>query len=128
MRTMNSIRNFGSSKAEDIQTIIDDQAVTVTRYRITGGFRDNAKTRTSASFQARIDPWRNIQREPRENKTGLESDVLFLMVTRWGTDKNGNTIDFRQGDEISDGTNTYVVAAKIPYSGIKCEGMLALKQ
>lgn len=128
MRTMNSVRNFGSSKTEDVQSIIDDQPVTVTRVRVTGGFRDNTKTRTEATFQARIDPWRNIQREPRQNNIGLESDIIFLMTTCWSTDEDGNSIDFQQGDEISDGTNTYIVTSKIPYSGIKNEGMLTLKQ
>lgn len=128
MRTMRAVRNFGSPKAIDTQTIINDNPITVTVTRITGTFKNDTRTRTASSFQARIDPWRNIQREPRANTFGLESDILFLMTTCYSADKDGNAISFQQGDEVSDGTNTYICVAKIPYPSWKNEGVLALRQ
>lgn len=128
MRTIRSNRSYGETRAADVQTMINENPVTVTVYRVSSDLEDDTRTRTTYSFQARIDAWRNSQRDARHNISGHAIDLLFLMTTCWSTDVNGSSIVFEQDDELVVGSDTYTVVAKVPYSGWKNEGILLLKQ
>jgi hypothetical protein len=126
MRNIRPSRNLGDSKANDTQRIIDEKPSTVTIYRQSGNSRTDGTYTLTATFQARIDDWRNTQRDWRTNLATKETDNIFLMTARHSTDKNGATVDFEFGDEVRVGTTTYIVISKVEET-YKCEGILILR-
>jgi hypothetical protein len=129
MRTIRSSRDYGDPRAADVQSMIAERPLTVEVYRPAPSQRNTTLSRPLVStFQARIDPYRQSYADAKHERVGQEIDIIFLMTTCYPTDKDGNTIDFTQGDEVEVGGKVYVVTSKVPYASYKCEGVLRLKQ
>lgn len=127
MRTIRASRNLGDSRAADVQIMINERPVTVDVYRPAPSQRHDSLSRPKvATFQARIDPYRQSFADVRNSTAGDQQDITFLLTSCYTKDVNNATIDFKQDDEIVTGGKTYVVAAKVPYPSYKLEGILRL--
>ena len=124
MKAIRGSKNFGDSKVMDVQSIISEKPSTVDVYRTSSDFTATPVRSKVATFEARIDNFKQTFKEPKHNVTGEEVDTLFLMITCWSTDKDDNTIDFEKGDEVQVGTDKYLVTGKVSYPSWKHEGML----
>jgi mannose-6-phosphate isomerase class I len=124
MKAIRGKKNFGDSKVHDVQSIISEKPVRVNVYRTMRDFTSTPTRSKVATFEARIDNFKQTFRDMKHNVTGDEMDVLFLMTTCWSTDINGDTIDFEKGDEVEVGAEKYLVTGKVSYPSWKHEGML----
>ncbi len=113
MRTIKPGRNVGDNREIDIQVMIDEQPVTVAVTRMTSG--DNltgiGTVTTVTTFQARIEP---LPMGPRyledRDRHGFLTNVTHRIVARSGTDKNGNAVTIRHGDNaVISGTSYRVL-------------------
>jgi hypothetical protein len=129
MRTIRPTRNLGDPRSNDVQTIIAERPVTCVVVRPNQSRRNDSLSETTvATFQGRIDPWRQSYGDARTSAAGHEVDLTFLLTTLYSTDVDGNTIDYMQGDEITAGGQVYIVTHCIPYPSFKKEGVLRLRQ
>ena len=128
MRTIYPSRNLGTTKSNDIQYMIDEKPSTAVVTRRVGGTRTDATDSTIATFQARLDTWRNSPRDTQQSDAAIGQNVMFLLTTRFTLDSSGRTVAFEVNDKITIDSEAYSVISKISETGVKHEGVLILVQ
>lgn len=127
MRKIRPRRNLGGDRPTDVQQVIDDDPVTVAVYRHSNSFKA-ASTRTLvATFEGRIERVRDERDVTRPGDVGEVAETRWILLALYGVDRLGRAVAFEHGDEIEAGGAEYLVFARVPFPGIKNEGILVMK-
>jgi len=126
MRTVTHGRSRENRRASDIQAIIDDDAVTVSIYRMVG---DNitapAVETLMATFEARLDFMKARYRDlERHDIVGQATNMPYLMLTRKDTDAQGRAITYQRGDTALINGVRYLVIYRDDSYSYKTDGLL----
>lgn len=80
-----------------------------------------------ASFQALLTVHERLVKDDISvgEPYGQVAKAMYVMITRVGTDVNGNVIEYENGDIAFDGTSSYMVDSLISFT-YKLEGMMDL--
>jgi hypothetical protein len=131
MRNISRFRSLDERRAADIQSIIDDDPVTVSIYRYDGG--DNVTTPRTltliSSFQGRIDHMRGQYRNLEKHEIPGEAIAdPYILLSRNPADKNGNAVIYQRGDTARIGGRDYQVIYKDDSYSYKIDGLLEMIQ